>query len=192
MPRTSPAALLLALSLVAWPTWGHVTPNVQLVKKGELVRDSLPGATRFFERSIVLDAPSRTALEKRTGWSPTREDTRVYVGRRKDGSLVGMVGFLWMPSQHGPVGVGVAFDARGVILRVAVTDVGSEPLEWIRPLLGPGGIGQLAGLAPDEKPEAGKIAPAVKGRMSRYYARVIADGVARLQDLAAILAPTKP
>jgi hypothetical protein len=90
---------------------------------------------------------------------------------------------LWITSEHGPVGIAVAFDPAGKILRVAVTDIGSEPLGWVRPLLDNGGMAACAGLPLDAAPDPARIAPQVTGRMSRYFAKVITDGVARAQAL---------
>ncbi|HKI87344.1 MAG TPA: hypothetical protein VKA53_11435 [Thermoanaerobaculia bacterium] len=179
--RSLALSLVLAMSLMALPLAAHVTPNVQLLKKGRFIAHALVGASRFFERHLKLDAADRKVLEKETGWVPSSDDTKIYTGRTKDGTLVGTAVFLWMPSEHGPVGVGVAFDPRGKILDAAVTDVGSEPLAWVQPLIDAGGLSAFKGLAEDATPDPGAIAPAVKGRMSRYYAKVIADAVARAQ-----------
>jgi hypothetical protein len=81
------------------------------------------------------------------------------------------------------VGLGVAFDPEGKILQVTVTDVGTEPLPWVRPLLRDGRVGGLEGLALSAAPDPSRVAPGVSGSMSRYYARVIADGVARGQAM---------
>ena len=100
------AALTVALVLKA-----HVTPNVVLVRRGDFVKASLPGATRFFEKAF--SAPALAAVRSETGWMPSGDDTKIYVGREESGRLVGTVVFLWMPSQHGPAGIGVAFGPDG-------------------------------------------------------------------------------
>ncbi|HZF12372.1 MAG TPA: hypothetical protein VFE33_26590 [Thermoanaerobaculia bacterium] len=175
-------AVLLALSLApALPALAHVTPNVELLKKGEFVQQSLPGATRFLEQKLTFGGGDLAAVKKATGWTPSEEDVRIYVGRNAQGERVGTVVLLWMASEHGPVGVGVAFGGDGKILRAAVTDIGSEPLAWVRPLLQGDGLATWNGLALDTAPDAAKVAPQVTGRMSRYYAEVIAQGVARAQ-----------
>ncbi|HXO21280.1 MAG TPA: hypothetical protein VOA87_15305, partial [Thermoanaerobaculia bacterium] len=111
------------------------------------------------------------------------EEAKIYAGRDGQGRLVGRVILVWVPSEHGPLGLGVAFDAAGRILQVTVTDVGSEPLAWVRPLVEGGGMAAFAGLGADAAPDPGKVAPAVQGTMSRYYAKVIAMGVGRAQAL---------
>ncbi len=170
-----------SLAFLAAPVAAHVTPNVQLLKRGEFVGRALTGASQFFERHLKLDAADREVLEKEAGWVPSSEDTKIYTGRTKAGALVGTVIFLWMPSEHGPVGVGVAFDRAGKILDAAVTDVGSEPLAWVQPLIDAGGLTVYRGLADSAAPDPALIAPSVKGRMSRYYAKVIAGAIARAQ-----------
>jgi hypothetical protein len=180
--RLGLCALALCILGLA-PAFAHVTPNVQLVKKGEFVRQTLPGASRFLEKRLDLGAAQVAAIRHRTGWTPSDEEVKLYVGRDGQGGLVGSVVFLWIPSEHGPVGVGVAFDPGGRIVRADVTDAGSEPLAWIQPLLGPGGLAAFAGLPPSTPPDPAGIAPGVRGRMSRYYAEVIAAGVLRAQAI---------
>jgi len=173
----------IALFLCAAAASAHITPNVQLVKRGEFLKESLPGAERYFEKQLMLSGAVGTAIRQATGWSPTAEDTRMYVGRDGKGELVGSVVFLWIPSEHGPVGLAVAFDPHGTIRRAAVTDVASEPLAWVRPLIDAGGLQSFVGLGHGEKPDPSHVAPAVTASMSRYYAQILAEGVARAQQV---------
>jgi hypothetical protein len=183
-------AAAVVVMLAALPVSAHVTPNVELLKKGEFIRQSLPTATKFLEQQLALSATDLAAVKKATGWTPSAEEARLYVGRDDQGGLLGRVVLLWIPSMHGPVGVAVAFDPTGKILRVAVTDIGSEPLAWVRPLLDAGGMAVFAGLPVDAALDPAKIAPQVTGTMSRYFAKVITDGVARAQALErVVLAP---
>lgn len=179
--------LMAALTLVALPGFAHVTPNVELVKKGEFIRQSLPTATKFLEQRLSLSPSEIAAVKKATGWAPTSDEARLYVGRDDQGNLLGRVALIWIPSMHGPLGVAVAFDARGKILRVAVTDIGSEPLAWVRPLTANDGLAVLNGLPADAAPDPAKIAPDVTSSMSRYFAKVIGEGVARAQALERVL-----
>jgi hypothetical protein len=175
-------ACLFASGLVL----AHVTPNVQLVNRGEFTKSSLASAVTFSERRLQIDAPDLAAIRKATHWTPSEEDVKMYAGRDAQGNLVGTAAFVWMPSEHGPVGIGVAFDRSGRILKAEVTDVGTEPLVWVRPLLHSGGMTAFQGLLPDQAADPGRIAPDVTGRMNRYYAEVIARGVFRAQALERI------
>jgi len=178
---TAAAVLLTAAALRA-----HVTPNIQLVKRGDFIKATLPAAVRFAERRLMIGGPDMAAIKKATDWVPSEEDAKVYVGRDAGGRLLGTAAFVWMPSEHGPVGIGVVFDPDGKILRAAVTDVGTEPLAWVRPLLEADGLSAFAGLPLDSAPDPKKMAPSVTGRMNRYYAQVIADGIARAQALVRV------
>jgi hypothetical protein len=177
---------------LAFPALAHVTPNVQLVARGDFIRQALPGATKFFEKQLMIGGPDMASIRKATGWTPSEEDARVYVGRDGSGGLVGSVAFVWMPSEHGPVGIGVAFDPAGKVLQAIVTDVGSEPLAWVRPLIQGGGMAAFRGLGPADSPDPARVAPQVKGAMSRYYAEVISGGVARAQALERVSIATPP
>ncbi len=181
--------LLVSLSLLAAaPAFAHVTPNVQLVGRGSFIQSALPGATRFFESHLELDPAGRAALRESTGWTPTADDTKVYVGRTGSGELVGRAVFVWTPSQHGPVSIGVAFDPDGRVLAATVTDVGSEPLAWVQPLLDAGGMLIFTGLRPGARVDPDSVAAGVHGAMSRYYAGVIAGGVERAQAVERVVA----
>lgn len=172
------AAVFAAAALSA-----HVTPNVQLVRRGDFIKTHLPTATKFAEKTLMIGGPDMAAIKSATGWTPTEEDARVYVGRDASGGLVGTAAFVWMPSEHGPVGIGVAFDPQGTIIAADVTDIGTEPLAWVRPLLDAGGMKAFAGSALDHATPGTALAPGVGGTMNRYYADVIARGVARAQAL---------
>src|SRR5262249_45927014 len=164
----------------------HVTPNQQLVKRGQFIKQSLPQATKFFERQLTADQASQ--IKKQTGWDPTSEETKVYVGRDDQDKLIGSVVFLWLASEHGPVALGVAFGADNRILSATITDAGTEPVIWIRPLLQDNTITAARGLGITDKIDPEKIAPSITGNMSRYYARVIAEGISRAQAIVEILA----
>ena len=169
-------AFAFALALEA-----HVSPTVVLVRRGDFVKESLLGATKFFEKT--LSAPAIAAVRADTGWTPSADDAKVYVGHEGGGRLVGSVVFLWIPSQHGPLSLGVAFSPDGKIRRATVLEVGTEPLAWVRPLLVDGSLGGVEGLALSQAPDPTRIGPLAAGAMSRYYAKVIALGIARAQSV---------
>lgn len=196
-PVAAPAAPLFILSLIlalaalsAATAFAHVTPNVELLKKGDFVRQSLPNASQYLEKKLAVGSADLAAIKRATGWTPSEEDVKVYVGRDRQGTLLGTVVFLWVPSEHGPVGIGVAFNAAGAVLRADVTDVGSEPLAWVRPLLAANGMAVFTGLSLSAPPDPVKLSPAVTGTMSRYYAKVIADGLARAQEIERVAKET--
>jgi hypothetical protein len=178
MRKVLGASLIFMLSL---PALAHVTPNVTLLRRGDFVKQSFPAATKFFEKAVALDRSS--AIPSSLNWTPTDEESKVYVARDDAGRLVGTAIFQWMPSQHGPVGVAIAFDPQGAVIQAAVTDVGTEPLAWVRPILEAKGLDSLRGLPSDREPDASGIGRGVSGEMSRYYAQVIAGAVARAQAL---------
>jgi hypothetical protein len=178
MTRSMGASLSVCL-FIAFSAGAHVSPVVQLVGKGDFIRAALPGASQFFERKLDHGTESLNRLAAEIDWTPSPQEIKVYVGRDARNRLVGSVVFLRVPSEHGPLGVGVAFDADGLIDSATVTEVGSEPLAWVRPLLDANALGPLRGQPAGGPVDASKLAPEVTGRMSRYYAEVIGDGIER-------------
>lgn len=174
------AFTLLVLGLASMAE-AHVTPNVTLVRRGDFVKETLPGATKFFEKS--LSPAAIAAVQKDTGWTPSSEEAKVFVGRDDGGRLIGTVVFLWVPSQHGPLGLGVAFTPEGKIRRATVTDVGTEPLVWVRPLLHDGAIIGVDAVSLAESLDASRVAPEATGSMCRYYCKVVCDGISRAQAM---------
>jgi hypothetical protein len=53
----------------------------------------------------------------------------------------------------------------------------------VRPLLVDGSLSGVEGLALSQAPDPSRIGPLAAGAMSRYYARVIAQGIARAQSV---------
>jgi hypothetical protein len=166
----------LALAMQA-----HVTPNVTLVRRGDFVKESLPGATKFFEKTLGPAAVA--AVQKETGWAPSSEEAKIFVGRDDSGRLVGSAIFLWVASQHGPLGLGIAFGADGKIRRATVTDVGTEPLVWVRPLLRNGTLVGVDAISLAESIDASRVAPEATGAMCRYYCKIVCDGITRAQAM---------
>jgi len=173
--------LSAALLSIAVAAGAHISPNVTLVRRGDFLRQAFPGTTRFSERA--LETGALDAVLQGTGWRPSEEEARIYVARTAEGKLLGTAVFLWVPSQHGPIGIGAAFDPDGTVRQAAVTEVGSEPLAWVRPLLVENRLQTLSGLGPHIAPDPNRMAPARAGAMTRYYAKVIAQGISRSQAI---------
>src|SRR5712691_6303539 len=171
--------LSAALLSIAAAAAAHISPNVTLVRRVDFLRQAFPGPTRFSERA--LEERALDAVRQGTGWRPSEEEARLYIARTAEGKLVGTAVFLWIPSQHGPIGIAAAFDPDGTVRQAAVTDIGAEPLAWVRPLLVQNRLEPLAGLKPNSAPDPDRIAPASTGAMTRYYAKVIAQGIRRSQ-----------
>ena len=106
MTRRIGAVLTMCL-FVAYSAGAHVSPMVQLVGKGDFIRAALPGASQFFERKLDPGAEALNRLATAIDWKPSPQEIKVYVGRDAGNRLVGSVVFLRVPSEHGPVGVGV-------------------------------------------------------------------------------------
>lgn len=188
---------LVVIGTCAWVLFtvaasAHVTPTVQLVHRGDFIRSALPTATQFFERKLDNSVIAALTSDTEAGWHPSPREIKVYVGRDKRHRRVGTVIFLRVPSEHGPVGLGVAYDAGGDILQAVVTEVGSEPLAWCRPLIDAHALSELKGNSASQAVDATTLAPQVHGRMSRYYARILAEGVEHAGRILGAAGLTQP
>jgi hypothetical protein len=179
--------LILAALAIPGAVLAHVTPNVTLIRRGDFAKGALLDAANLFEETLQLSPEDRASVKRLTHWLPDAEDTKIYGGRDMAGRLVGRVIFLWLPSQHGPVAIATAFGADGTLEKTAVTDVGTEPLAWVRPLLSDGMVNGFSGLALDTQPDASRITPDGVGAMTKYYAGIITNGVRRAQALERVL-----
>lgn len=167
---------LLLVLFLGVSAYAHVTPMVVVTSRAEFIRYSLRRATHFFIREIDSHSEIFESRHLHT-WHPRKSDIHLYVGRDTGQHLVGAVVFLRIPSRHGPVEIGVAYDTEGTILNAAVTQVGSEPLTFLTPMLSHGFIKQFDGDTYAAKFSTRKLAPKDKTPLTQYYARVIVAGM---------------
>ncbi len=162
------AALILPLAAAA-----HPTPVVKLVEHADAIRQSLPGAERYFVHTVTIGRSDLATIRKAVKYTPDSPEVRFYIGKQADGDNVGAVLFPQANSPHGPVEVALAMTPDGRIGKVTVTRATVETKPWVEEAIETGFLDQLKGLTPDDNP-AKAVAP-LKGRLASmpYYEAVM-------------------
>ncbi len=154
----------------------HITPTVILVKRQDAVARLLPGADKFAARELHLSSADSRRLHDAVGWEPPDGVVMFYIGKHQD-QVTGVLIFMRVDCQHGPIELAIGYDPRGTIRGVEVTKATVEMKPWIVEALGAGLTNEYRGLAVAQAPSgAEKVKPRV-GAMPGYMAELIDKGV---------------
>ena len=154
----------------------HITPTVILVKREDAVAKLLPGAERFAARELHLSSADSRRLHDAVGWEPPDGVVTFYLGKRQN-QVTGVLLFMRVDCQHGPLELAVGYDPKGTIRGVEVTKATVEMKPWVLEALRAGLTDVYKGLDPSEKPTgADKVKPHI-GAMPGYMAELIDKGV---------------
>jgi len=162
--------LLLLVALL------HITPTVVLMKREDAVTKLLPGADQFVSRELHLSSADSKRIHDAVGWEPADGVVTFYLGKKHD-QVTGVLVFMRVDCQHGPIELAIGYDPRGTIRAVEVTKATVEMKPWIVEALRAGLTNEYRGLAVAEPPSgAEKVKPHV-GAMPGYMAELIDKGV---------------
>ena len=154
----------------------HITPTVILVKREDAVAKLLPGAERFAARELHLSSADSRRLHDAVGWEPPDGVVTFYLGKRQN-QVTGVLLFMRVDCQHGPLELAVGYDPKGTIRGVEVTKATVEMKPWVLEALRAGLTDAYRGLRPDQAPAgAAKVKPRI-GAMPGYMAELIDKGV---------------
>ena len=154
----------------------HITPTVILVKREDAVAKLLPGAERFAARELHLSSADSRRLHDAVGWEPPDGVVTFYLGKRQN-QVTGVLLFMRVDCQHGPLELAVGYDPKGTIRGVEVTKATVEMKPWVLEALRAGLTDVYKGLDPSEKPTgADRVKPRI-GAMPGYMAELIDKGV---------------
>ena len=154
----------------------HITPTVILVKREDAVAKLLPGAERFAARELHLSSTDSRRLHDAVGWEPPDGVVTFYLGKRQN-QVTGVLLFMRVDCQHGPLELAVGYDPKGTIRGVEVTKATVEMKPWVLEALRAGLTDVYKGLDPSEKPTgADRVKPRI-GAMPGYMAELIDKGV---------------
>lgn len=158
----------------------HPTPVVKLVEHADAIRQSLKGADRFFLHTVTIGKNDLATIQKSVKFTPDDPDVQFYVGKRSDGTDVGVVLFAQANTVHGPVEVALAMTPDQKIAKVTVTRATVETKPWVQEAIASGFLDHMRGLSVAGNP--GSAVRPLKGRlgaMPYFEAEVIAAAVKR-------------
>jgi hypothetical protein len=187
--RRGGAALLgLALPVIAGAAM-HITPTVVLRKQADVIRSTLPGASQFFLKTVQIGKQDLTRIEQAADFEPEDPDVKFFYGQNESGTLVGVVLFPQVNTQHGPFEVGLTLGPDGTIQDVAPTKATVETKPWVEKAAGTGFLDQLKGLAPGQHPEKALqvLHSAGLGDMPTWAGEEMAEAVQRGLTLYQVL-----
>jgi hypothetical protein len=154
----------------------HITPTVVLLKREQAVARLLPGADEFAARELHLSSADSKRLHDAVGWEPPDGVVTFYLGKKQD-RVIGVLQFMRVDCQHGPIELAIGYDPRGTIRAVEVTKATVEMKPWIVEALRAGLIDEYRGMAVGGEPAgATKVKPQI-GAMPAYMAELIDKGV---------------
>lgn len=116
------------------PAWGHVTPNVRLHTTREVVRQLLPTG-KLFVKEVTLTPQQKARLQAHDNWDTRTDHFKFYISRDENNRLQRVVTTMIEFTPHGFLVMAVALDANGKIQEAMLTDIQSEPLTWVDPIL---------------------------------------------------------
>jgi hypothetical protein len=154
----------------------HITPTVVLLKREQAVARLLPGADEFAARELHLSSTDSKRLHDAVGWEPPDGVVTFYLGKKQD-RVTGVLQFMRVDCQHGPIELAIGYDPRGTIRAVEVTKATVEMKPWIVEALRAGLLNEYRGMVVGGEPAgAAKVKPQI-GAMPAYMAELIDKGV---------------
>lgn len=130
--------ILLGCLFLSWaapnPGSAHRTPVIKLASVKEAIHRMFP-QQKLFLKEVDLTDRQVEALESYGNWDSVDTHHKFFVSRGQDHSLKRAAVFMNEFTRHGNIVLAVAFDAKGRVVDVLITDIQSEILGWVEPLL---------------------------------------------------------
>lgn len=177
------AAVLLALcGIAAAPAARrHITPTVVMNKQADVIRNSLPGATQFFVKSVKIGQEDYRQLSE-GGVRLDEGEMKFYYGKNASGAIQGIVLFPQINTQmHGPIEIGLTLAPDGTVRSVVATKATVETKPWVQAAEATGILPRFVGMKPGASTGTALqgVSKASAGDMPYYMARQIARAVAQ-------------
>ncbi|MFQ5690633.1 MAG: hypothetical protein ACE5HQ_10215 [Gemmatimonadota bacterium] len=187
--RTIGGAGIAVLAVVGSTAAMHITPTVVLNKRADVIRKTLPGATKFFVRSVKIGKTDLAQIRAAASFTPENPKFDFFYGKSDDGRILGTVLFPQVNTQHGPLEVGLTVDPSGVVTSAIVTKATVETKPWMLAAVRAGLMKQFVGLRVGTHAETTLESLRTDGlsRMPRYMAQVAATAVKRGLTLYQVL-----
>ncbi len=139
-------AILMCLSADAYAQGSR---TIRLARKGDVIKKSLPNATNFFVKKVILSDHDKAKIKAQGSFSPQVSQLKFFYGEDAAQELVGTVLFNRMITRNGPVEVGIAFTPAGTISNVVVTRASARMKPWIETAISEGVLKNLIGIGSD-------------------------------------------
>ncbi|HEX6266686.1 MAG TPA: hypothetical protein VFZ81_07290 [Burkholderiales bacterium] len=171
MRRIAFAAAMLsaAAALAASAAWAHNSPPVVLISERTAVRSLLASADKLFVREVRLAAGDAPHL--------------FYIGRDRDGKLLGSAVIMTEPTRDGPIRIAVGISPDGKVKEVQLVQVSEEIYAHMKPLMDRNFTARYAGLGPGANSAAAETSAAGANAMQQHYE----DLVSRMVERALVL-----
>ncbi len=157
----------------------HPTPKVVLMKHADFIRQTVPGARKYFVRTVTIGKEDLAAIRKASDFTPDDPDVQFYLGQDESGATAGVVLFEQINTPHGPIEVGLTFGPDGAVASAVVTTATVETKPWILKAEASGLMKKFAGMRKGDDPLKVLQGVAGLGAMPQYVAELIATAVGR-------------
>lgn len=121
--------------LIAATAQAHVTPNVKLLTTREAVSRLLPANGKLFMKNVALSPEQTEQLEAKGNWDGSDTEYQFFVSRDENHRVLRAAILMTEHSRHGPMVVAVGLSPEGKVTDAVLTDIQTEPMEWVGPLL---------------------------------------------------------
>ncbi len=174
-----PLTLALAVATCfAVRAYAQDTTSVVMAKRGDVIQKSLPTATNYFVREVVLGQDEIAKIKLQGSFSPQVSRLKFFYGKDTFGGFVGTVLFDGIKTIHGPVEVGIAFTPGGTVSNVVVTKATAETEPWVKAALASGLVKNYIGMSSKSMANPlQNVSPALIGEKPYFMAQAITTAV---------------
>ncbi len=168
-------AIVMCMSADAYAQGGKA---ITLARKGDVIKNSLPNATNFFVKKIILNDHDKAKIKAQGSFSPQVSHLKFFYGEDAAQELVGTVLFNRMITSDGPIEVGIAFTPGGTVSNVVVTRATARMKPWIETAISGGVLKHLIGIGSDALSDPMKnVSESDLGPQAYHIAKVITAAV---------------
>ncbi len=112
----------------------HVTPIIKLLTVKETIAHLLPNSELYVKEVELTDAQLEK-LKSFGNWESHQSRYKFILSRGTDNSLERALVFMPEFSRHGTVVIAVSLDNNGKVIDAVITDIQTEIMGWVQPLL---------------------------------------------------------
>jgi len=169
----------------------HISPTVVIEKQADVIRSTLPGATQYFLKTVTIGKQDLQRIEDESHFEPEEPEFKFFYGEDGGGSVVGVVLFPQVNTQHGPFEVGLTVSPDGTVREVRLTKATVETKPWVLRAASPEFLADFVGLTAGESPDRAlaRLKESALPRMPTWAGEQVALAVERGLTLYQVLYP---